>query len=449
MQKQSNGKPLIPYIRQSRKKEETISLDDQRRAIEAWASANGASLADEVVEHGVSGNKSWRVRELGRVLEACQKGEAQGVIVAFQDRLSREDLLGTAEVWTEFGEARARIVACDGVDSALEGQRLLYVVKAEIARQQWERYEVNGENGRRAAIEKGKYVGQTPAGYERDEKGRLHPHPEHAPVIRELFRLRAGGMSQANLTRFINEAGVPTSRGSLLWSEKAVAKLLHNEAYLGVARSGPFRNEEAHEPLIEKAVWRRVQARKGTKVQTKRQEKALLTGLLRCASCGNTLQWGWTTREGRRHDQYRCRNYGVCQAKVAIGANAIEAYVLEWVAAQNVRLESAPKGPDVSRVEADLEAAEIELLELVQSTGLDVAVLSKSKQALAVDEARKAFERAAAGEGPAVPSERPATVEGLLLLPVEVQRAILAELLDKIGVSRGHGFDRVTLHKRV
>jgi len=49
-------KPLIPYVRQSQKKEETISIDEQIRSIEMWAAAHDVALAEPVIEQGVSGN---------------------------------------------------------------------------------------------------------------------------------------------------------------------------------------------------------------------------------------------------------------------------------------------------------------------------------------------------------------------------------------------------------
>ena len=33
-------KPLIPYLRQSRRKERTISFEEQRREVEQWPAAN-------------------------------------------------------------------------------------------------------------------------------------------------------------------------------------------------------------------------------------------------------------------------------------------------------------------------------------------------------------------------------------------------------------------------
>jgi DNA invertase Pin-like site-specific DNA recombinase len=112
------AKLLIPYLRQSRKKEVTISLDDQRAAITAWAEREGIELAPEIVERGVSGSKPWRERELGKAVAACAQGQAAGIVVAWQDRLSRENGLATAEVWQALERAGVRFVAVgDGIDT--------------------------------------------------------------------------------------------------------------------------------------------------------------------------------------------------------------------------------------------------------------------------------------------------------------------------------------------
>jgi fatty acid/phospholipid biosynthesis enzyme len=76
----SNGRPLVPYLRQSRLKERTISIEEQRRDIQAWAQANGVPLAAEVTEQRVSGSKPWRERDLGDAVDACERGEASGII---------------------------------------------------------------------------------------------------------------------------------------------------------------------------------------------------------------------------------------------------------------------------------------------------------------------------------------------------------------------------------
>jgi len=79
---------LVPYIRQSRAKERTISLEE-RRAIHRWAKDAGVSLAREVVEQGVSGNKPWRERGLGEAIKACEKGRCAPMLVTVDRRAFR------------------------------------------------------------------------------------------------------------------------------------------------------------------------------------------------------------------------------------------------------------------------------------------------------------------------------------------------------------------------
>ncbi|MDQ3425386.1 MAG: recombinase family protein, partial [Actinomycetota bacterium] len=147
-----NGRPLAPYLRQSRAKELTISIEEQRRDIQRWAAANGVDLAPEIVEQNVSGSKSWRERALGDAVDACERGEISGIIVAWQDRLSRENGRATAEVWEALEHAGARLVcAAEGLDTATGDHEMLFAIKAAIAREQWKRYRANWERSQRSA----------------------------------------------------------------------------------------------------------------------------------------------------------------------------------------------------------------------------------------------------------------------------------------------------------
>ncbi len=114
----NDPRPLVPYLRQSRAKERTISIDEQRLDIHRWADEAGVTLAAELVEQNLSGSKPWRERALGEAVAACERGEAAGLIVAWQDRLSRENGRATAEVWEALEKAGARLVcAAEGLDT--------------------------------------------------------------------------------------------------------------------------------------------------------------------------------------------------------------------------------------------------------------------------------------------------------------------------------------------
>ena len=125
-------------MRQSRTKERTISIEEQRRDIQQWAKKARVELGPEVVEQNVSGSKPWRERALGRAVDACERGEAAGIVVAWQDRLSRENGRATAEVWEALEKAGARLVcAAEGFDTAAGDHELTFSIKAAIAREQW------------------------------------------------------------------------------------------------------------------------------------------------------------------------------------------------------------------------------------------------------------------------------------------------------------------------
>jgi DNA invertase Pin-like site-specific DNA recombinase len=461
--------PLVPYLRQSRKTEQTISIEEQRRAITAWADASGVKLAREIVEQDVSGSKKWRERGLGQVLIACKNGTAQGVIVAFQDRLSREDLLGTAEVWTEFGEAGARIVACDGVDSAQDGQRLLYVVKAEIARQQWERTQTNWRNARSNAIERGVHVGQVPAGYARNvnpndpktigwqppegelRDGVLVPS-EHADAIREAFEIRARGGSWTDVASHLSEAGVPTSRKkkdtkgertivNTKWSLKAAEKLLRNPAYLGQVRSGEYLQEGAHPALVTRSTFFKVAARKETKKRSKGNGGALLAGLLRCSSCGHALTRNFTVRNDKRYEFYTCKNQGACDARPSIGLEPVERYVVNEVLSRlNVSVELPDNTAKRTKLERAVELAEDEVAAFMEATSASVIGPELFGQGLAtrsrkVEDAKTALEELPIIEGDGIAKEYVSIAKELESADGDLYDAFL--LLDKtVGFKR-------------
>jgi DNA invertase Pin-like site-specific DNA recombinase len=332
-------KPLVPYVRQSRKKEKTISLDDQRRSIKKWAEAAGVTLASEIVEQGVSGSKSWRERELGRAVDACERGEASGIIVAFQDRLSRENGLATAEVWQALDHCGARLVcSSEGLDTATGDHEMLFTIKAAIAREQWKRHKLNWRNAGIAATRRGVQIGRAPAGYVKDKDGRLVEHPVYGQVIRNAFELRAAGKPWSDIVDLLNAHEVPTAKGSPKWAYSSASALIACKTYLGRTRirfedGAEYQadDEHTHEPLVTGAVFRAAQAKKSTKPVVHerngtKKEPALLAGFLRCGTCGHRLTPD-TARSGS-YMTFRCKNQGNCDAKVSIGGNRVQEYVL-------------------------------------------------------------------------------------------------------------------------
>jgi DNA invertase Pin-like site-specific DNA recombinase len=347
-----NGRPLVPYMRQSRRRERTISIDEQRRLIGGWKAANDdVPVGAEFVEQNVSGSKPWRQRALGDAVAACEAGEAGGIIVAWQDRLSRENGLATAEVWEALKAAGARLVCVgDGIDTATGDQEMLFTIKAAIARDGWKRYQANFEATRRNAVERGVFPGMAPIGYRHPEKpGPLRVVRREERKVLEAFELRAAGEPYSRIARRFG------------WFESTTRYLLGNEAYLGVVRHGEFRRENAHPAIVSRELFDAVQAARTVQSvppgDTTRDR--LLVGLARCGGCGATLRaLRRKSRDGSYYVScYFCVDRGKhrCPDRAWVRADVLDEFVAGWFAGT---LESVPRMVDVVAAGRDLEQAQ-------------------------------------------------------------------------------------------
>ena len=128
-----------------------------------------------------------------------------------------------------------------------------------------------------------------------------------APIIREVFERRAQGAGPRELGRFLEASHVATSRGSRTWSPSAIHALLSNRVYLGelsYGRDQRYVNPAAHEPIVDLALWIAAQNATARRVIKGDRRAYLLSGLIRCATCGYGLQG---TKSGRNGTPiYRC-----------------------------------------------------------------------------------------------------------------------------------------------
>jgi len=334
-------KPLIPYIRQSRKKEQTISLDAQLDAIRAWAKQHDVKLAAEVIEQGVSGSKPWKERELGEAVAACERGEASGIIVAFQDRLSRENGIGTAEVYEALDKAGARLVAaCEGLDTATGDHELLFTIKAAIAREQWKRFKKNWAIANDECAKNGVYQGVTPVGYDKAGSGMKSKLVKNADAVavRMCFELRAAGGSYAECRRVLEAAGAKTATGLPTWGVTSIRSMLRNPIYKGVLTN---RHEHVFPAyaIVPPGTWQDAQTvtLPNSPAKTGRQDAgdwAVLGGLVKCAGCDHRMTPNSDKRKladggFKEHRIYVCKGQSGCKMKARANAGELEALVIE------------------------------------------------------------------------------------------------------------------------
>ena len=202
---------VIGYLRVSTEEQgrSGLGLDAQRTVIEAQARARGWDVrwvADEAASA-----KSLHRPGMRLALAALQRGEAQAIVVAKLDRLSRsvQDFAGLLDVARRQHWA---VIALDlGVDTTTSAGELVANVMAAVA--QWER-RVIGERtsaALHAAQLRGVHVGR-PAALDADSQQRL-------------LDLRATGMSYKRIADTLNAESVPTAHGGD-WHPTTVSRVL-------------------------------------------------------------------------------------------------------------------------------------------------------------------------------------------------------------------------------
>jgi DNA invertase Pin-like site-specific DNA recombinase len=365
---------LVPYARQSRSDEVSIEIDRQLAEIREWAERNRVELAEPVIERSVSGNKPWRERELGALVERLRAGEAEGIAVAYFSRLTREKLSATFEVLEALQPFR-RVSAKTGrvVEPGSEID-LIDVIESWQARSEWTTLAGHLRNGKHESWEKGVFVGVPPAGYisplieKYDRRGVQRHGPvekgEHAPTVARALKLRADGGSWSEVARLLMDAGVPTTRGNAHWSTQAVRTIARNPIYRGLWRCSCGCEEEALRTelaIVSPRVWDEIQSRFETDGAhtpgRKDRGRAMLAGLLRCAECNGTLSYD-QSRE--RWIYYRCRNG--YKSHPTISAPAVEAHVAGIMHDLFEGFER-PNGdtPDTAALDAAIERARADL----------------------------------------------------------------------------------------
>lgn len=205
----------VAYLRVSTAKQADhgVSLAAQRERVEAYASLYDLDLV-AVIEDGGASAKSLERDGLRRALALLDSGEAEGLIVAKLDRLTRSTRdLGTL-LDSYFGQRFALMSVGEQVDTRSAGGRLVLNVLMSVA--QWER-EAIGERVSTALQHKksrGERVGAIPYGKRLAPDGvHLVPHEGEQRVLAAVRELRACGLSLRAIAAELGSRGFKTRTG--------------------------------------------------------------------------------------------------------------------------------------------------------------------------------------------------------------------------------------------
>jgi DNA invertase Pin-like site-specific DNA recombinase len=187
-------------------------LEAQRAAIEREAAHRGWELVEVCTDAAASGRSITGRPALDRALRAVEGGDADVLIVAKLDRLSRS-LLDFAALMARAQQRGWNLVALDlGIDLSTPAGEFLANVMASAA--QWERRIIGQRTREALAVRKAQGV----------RLGR--PVGLGADVTDRIRKLREQGLTLAAIAGLLNAGEVPTAQGGARWHASTVRAVL-------------------------------------------------------------------------------------------------------------------------------------------------------------------------------------------------------------------------------
>jgi site-specific DNA recombinase len=260
---------------------------------------------------------------LTQLRQDVKDGLIAKVICLDPDRLSRK-LMNQLIITDEFDKHGVELVFVNGEYAKTPEGQLFYSMRGAIA--EFEKAKINERmsRGRREKARQGRVLRDFQIfGYDYDtESEQMVINEGEAAVVRLIFDL----FTQPNelvqgingIAKYLTQKGVPTKRGAGIWHRQVVRQLLMNEAYVGKfyqnrwntegMLGNKFRSPEEKvrmrqrpkeewillpcPPLIDERTFEHAQ--KLLKESRRRWSgrslnQYLLSGLVRCGACGNTM----------------------------------------------------------------------------------------------------------------------------------------------------------------
>ncbi|WP_282121525.1 recombinase family protein [Ruegeria atlantica] len=348
------------YARYSSDLQKEASIGDQVQLCRSHAEAGGIDVVEVFTDHAISGGHLKTRSGAMSLMDRAREGAFDVVLVESLDRLSRdqEDIAAIFKRLTHAGVAIRTVTEgeINELHIGLKGTMNALFLK-DLA--------VKTRRGQAGQVLAGKIPGGNSYGYRivRELKsdgtvttGDRAIDETQAQIVRRIFTAYASGQPPRRIAAELNREGVLGPRGgpwnasTINGSRQRRNGILNNELYLGrivynrqrfakdpesgkrVSRPNPeqewLRKDVPHLRIIDDATWERVQsikARYASQAGNKRQtKKRLLSGLVRCGSCGGSM----TIVNRERYSCSARRERGTCTSPAGIAATALEDRVL-------------------------------------------------------------------------------------------------------------------------
>ncbi len=348
------------YARYSSDLQSDASIKDQVRLCRERIEVAGGHVIEIYSDAAISGGDLRNRPGMLALLEDARERRFDLVVAEALDRVSR-DQEDVAAIFKRLAHADVTLLTlAEGEISelhiGLKGTMNALFLK-DLAQKT--------RRGQRGRVEAGKIPGGNSYGYKIVREmmdngsvttGEREIDEKQAAIVRRIFTVYIAGATPRRIASRLNAEGVPSPRGGQ-WNASTINGsrqrrngILNNELYLGritynrqrfvkdpetgkrVSRLNPqstwITHDAPHLRIIDEETWERAQALKaryashaGNKRQTK---KRLLSGLVKCGSCGGAM----TIVNRERYSCSARRERGTCDSPAGVKAVELETRVL-------------------------------------------------------------------------------------------------------------------------
>ncbi|WP_313527942.1 recombinase family protein [Anaerotignum sp.] len=342
------------YIRLSREdgdKFESNSVKNQRELIHAFLiDKDDIVVISEKVDDGFSG-VTFERPALKEMLEEIKQGKVNCVIVKDLSRFGRNYIETGRYIQEIFPFLGVRFIAInDNIDTAREDTQTDSIVLPfkNLMNDAYSRdISIKARSQLEVRQKKGDFVGAFPVyGYTRskEDKHKLVVDEMAAATVKEIFSLRISGYNNTFISDYLNQLGIPSPleykiyknskfmtsfkrNPQAKWSPMAVDRILKNEIYTGMMVQGKettlnyklhkrikkpkqdwIRVESSHDAIITKGEFNIVQGMmlNDTRTSPQADKLYLLSGFLRCGTCGSNMVRKTVKARGKTYAYYVC-----------------------------------------------------------------------------------------------------------------------------------------------
>ena len=307
---QMTMKNAVIYARYSPgSKQNYQSIEGQLKECYAFAERSDLRVVREYVDEHLTGTNDKRTQFLQMIEDSKRKG-FQYIIVYQLDRFAR-NRYDSATYKAKLKKSGVRVLSAkenitdDASGILIEGvlENMAEYYSAELSQKV--------KRGIAITASKCKFFGGgIPLGYKVDDEKRFIINEETAPIVKQMFEMLANGYNYAEIARYMNERGIPTSRGGK-WNKNSFHSIFANRRYLGKYIFQGNEIDGGMPRIIDDELFDEVQRVLEKYAQAPSRGKALeeylLSEKLICRKCGNKMTGiSGTSNNMTVHHYYKC-----------------------------------------------------------------------------------------------------------------------------------------------